>query len=142
MLEGNNKMPLSEQEQRLLEEMERSLYSNDSDFVATVGSRRGRPNYTLVVVGVLAGLLGIAVIVTGVIFRQPLVGVLGFVLVVGGALFAIAPPRRKGGSIPSAPTPPRAAGSRPGASRAGSNGSMMDRLNERWDRRNDGDGRQ
>ena len=29
-------MPLSEQEQRLLEEMERSLYQNDSDFVARV----------------------------------------------------------------------------------------------------------
>ena len=53
MLEGNTKMPLSEQEQRLLEEMERSLYNNDSDFVATVGNRGGRPNYTLVVVGVL-----------------------------------------------------------------------------------------
>ena len=35
-------MPLSEQEQRLLEEMERSLYHNDADFVATVGKRGGR----------------------------------------------------------------------------------------------------
>ena len=38
--------------------MERSLYSNDSDFVATVGGRRGRPNYTMVVIGVLAFALG------------------------------------------------------------------------------------
>ena len=35
-------MPLSEQEQRLLDEMERSLYHNDADFVATVGAARGR----------------------------------------------------------------------------------------------------
>lgn len=141
MLEGNTKMPLSEQEQRLLDEMERSLYSNDSDFVATVGTRQGRPNYTMVVVGVLGGLLGIAVIVAGVIFRQPVVGVLGFVLVVAGALFAIAPPRRKGGPAPTASKAPRSTGSRPGPSAGSSRTSMMDRLNERWDRRNDGDER-
>ncbi|WP_375389251.1 DUF3040 domain-containing protein, partial [uncultured Amnibacterium sp.] len=29
-------MPLSEQEQRLLDEMERSLYHGDADFVASV----------------------------------------------------------------------------------------------------------
>ena len=33
-------MPLSEQEQRLLEEMERSLYHNDADFVSAVGAAR------------------------------------------------------------------------------------------------------
>ncbi|MET0713865.1 MAG: DUF3040 domain-containing protein, partial [Mycetocola sp.] len=32
-------MPLSEQEQRLLDEMERNLYRNDADFVSTVGDR-------------------------------------------------------------------------------------------------------
>jgi hypothetical protein len=37
-------MPLSEQEQRLLEEMERSLYHNDADFVAG-GGPHGRPTY-------------------------------------------------------------------------------------------------
>ena len=36
-------MPLSEHEQRLLEEMERNLYHHDADFVATVGNRRGKP---------------------------------------------------------------------------------------------------
>ena len=60
-------MPLSEQEQRLLEEMERSLYQNDADFVPTTGARRGRPNYTVLVVGALIGLLGIATLIVGVI---------------------------------------------------------------------------
>jgi hypothetical protein len=138
VFEGNNTMPLSEQEQRLLEEMERSLYSNDSDFVATVGGR-GRPNYTMVVVGVLAALVGIAVIVTGVIIRTPpvgpLVGVLGFVVLVAGALFAIAPPRRGGAPAAAPTTSARPTSSRP--QRGG--GSMMDRFSERWDRRQDGD---
>jgi hypothetical protein len=133
VLEGNKEMPLSEQEQRLLEEMERSLYSNDSDFVATVGGRRGRPHKTMV---------GIAVIVTGVIIRQPpvgpLVGVAGFVLLVAGAVFAMAPPRRGASARSSMPASTPGA-SRPSASRPAGNGSMMDRLNDRWERRQDGD---
>ncbi|MEQ1736062.1 MAG: DUF3040 domain-containing protein, partial [Rhodoglobus sp.] len=67
-------MPLSEHEQRLLEEMERSLYQSDADFVATVNPRRGRTNYTLVAVGVLIAVVGIAALVAGVIIQQPLVG--------------------------------------------------------------------
>ncbi|WP_423923978.1 DUF3040 domain-containing protein [Frigoribacterium sp. 2-23] len=134
-------MPLSEQEQRLLDEMERSLYNNDSDFVATVGTRRGRPNYTLIVLGVLGALVGIAVIVAGVIFRQPLIGVAGFVLMLAGALFAIAPPQRRGSThIPAAPSP-RSSTSRPTGVGKAHGGGLMDRLNERWDRRQDGDGR-
>jgi hypothetical protein len=138
VLEGNTKMPLSEQEQRLLEEMERSLYNNDSDFVATVGNRGGRPNNTLVVVGVLGALVGIAVIVAGVIFRQPLMGVAGFVVMLAGVLFAIAPPKRKGSVATSAPSAPRSSTSRPAHP---AKDGLMDRLNERWDRRQDGDGR-
>jgi len=42
-------MPLSEHEQRLLEEMERSLYQNDADFVAKVGGKRARPAYRSIV---------------------------------------------------------------------------------------------
>ena len=104
-------MPLSEQEQRLLEEMERSLYQNDADFVATVSPRRGRPNYTVLVVGVL-----------------------GFAIMFVGVLLAVAPPRsnraRKSGSFPAQDIP-RATG------KPRSN-SFMQGLNDRWDRRQDG----
>lgn len=128
-------MPLSEQEQRLLEEMERSLYQNDADFVATAGSRRGRTNYTLVAVGVLVAVLGVAALVAGVIIRQPLVGVLGFAIMFVGVLLAAAPPRKAGGV--DAPSGPPASG---GRSSAQSRSSFMDGLNDRWDRRQDGRG--
>lgn len=123
-----NRMPLSEQEQRLLEEMERSLYQNDADFVATVNSRRGKPNYTILVVGVLIGVLGIATLVAGVIIRQPLVGVLGFAIMFVGVLLAVAPPRRAGSVEAPAPA----------AKRRGSAPRFMDNLNDRWDKRQDG----
>jgi hypothetical protein len=121
-------MPLSEQEQRLLEEMERSLYQNDADFVATVNPRRGKPNYTILVVGVLIGVLGVATLVAGVIVRLPLVGVLGFAIMFVGVLLAVAPPRK---GISSAPAPQ-------GSKRRGSPTRFMDNLNDRWDKRQDG----
>ena len=65
-------MPLSEHEQRLLEEMERSLYRNDADFVATVSGRRGKPNYRWIVggsliaiAGLLANVVAFAILVRG-----------------------------------------------------------------------------
>ena len=123
-------MPLSEQEQRLLEEMERSLYQNDADFVATTSLRRGKPNYTILVVGVLIAVLGIATLVGGVIIRQPLVGILGFAIMFVGVLLAVAPPRRATSDSPSKPA------SKPTNKR--SNGGFMDNLNDRWDRRQEG----
>src|SRR3954449_13615065 len=100
-------MPLSEQEQRLLDEMERSLYQNDADFVATVGGRRGRINYTALVAGVLVAVLGVGVLVAGVVLRQPLIGVGGFIVMFGGVLLAVGSPRRA-----HLPAPSRSSGRR------------------------------
>jgi hypothetical protein len=124
-------MPLSEQEQRLLDEMERSLYQNDADFVATVGGRRGRINYTALVSGILLAVLGVAILVSGVVLRQPLIGVGGFAVMFAGVLVAVGSPRRH-----HLPTVPRSGGPRK-AGRA----SFMDRMNARWERRQDGMGR-
>jgi hypothetical protein len=120
-------MPLSEQEQRLLEEMERSLYQNDADFVATVNPRRGKPNYRILAVGVLVAVLGIATLVAGVIIQQPLVGVLGFAVMFTGVLLAVTPPRSSTPAPAARPTKRASGGSR-----------FMDSLNDRWDKRQDG----
>ena len=123
-------MPLSEQEQRLLEEMERSLYQNDADFVAAVSSRRGKPNYTVLVVGVLIAVVGIATLVAGVVIRQPLVGILGFAVMFVGVLLAVAPPRK---ALGVSDAPPQSA-----TKRRGTSTRFMDNLNDRWDKRQDG----
>lgn len=115
-------MPLSEHEQRLLDEMERSLYHNEADDVTTVGAGRARANYTAIAIGIIAGVVGIALLLVGVVSRLPLVGLVGFAVMFAGAVFAIAPPRRL--TVRSATSPRR----RP---------SFMDSLNERWDRRDE-----
>ena len=126
-------MPLSEHEQKLLEEMERNLYHNDADFVATVSNRRGKPNYTLIVVGILLALVGIAIVITGVIFRQSLIGAGGLVVLLGGVLLAIAPER--GSSVPQEPSAAERAGASSRAAAGPSPTGFMDRMNERWDKR-------
>lgn len=113
-------MPLSEHEQRLLDEMERSLYHSEADDVTTVGGGRARPNYTAIAIGIIAGVIGIALLLVGVVTRLPLVGLAGFAIMFAGAMLAIAPPRRL--------TTDRGTARRP---------SFMDSLNDRWDRRND-----
>lgn len=125
-------MPLSEQEQRLLEEMERNLYRNDADFVQAVGGRRGGVDYRRLVLGVLLALAGIGALIAGVALQLPVVGILGFAVMFVGVLLAITPSKR--GAAKASPVDPvdaRPSGARP---RAG----FMDRLNERWDRRQDG----
>ena len=123
-------MPLSEQEQRLLEEMERGLYQNDADFVATVNPRRGRVNYSILVVGVLLGVVGIGTLVGGVILQLPLVGILGFGVMFAGVLLAVAPPAGSGSSA-AAPSSPSSKAGKPRS-------SFMDSLNERWEKRQEG----
>ncbi|OUE09376.1 hypothetical protein CMsap09_10570 [Clavibacter michiganensis] len=127
-------MPLSEQEQRLLEEMERSLYHNDADFVATVSGRRSRPNYTMVVVGVLVIVLGIAALAAGVITKLAIIGILGFAIMIVGALLIFSPRGTVAEGPSAGPSRPSGRGS---GGRAPSS-SFMDRINERWEKRQGG----
>lgn len=127
-------MPLSEQEQRLLEEMERSLYHTDADFVATV-SHGGKRNYTTIVVGILVGIVGIAAIVTGVMTRLPIVGIAGFVVMFVGVLVAISAPRSKLGPAANQGSP--TVGGASGSGKA-PKPDFMQRMNDRWEKRQDG----
>ncbi|WP_173923867.1 DUF3040 domain-containing protein [Agromyces sp. Marseille-P2726] len=125
-------MPLSEQEQRLLEEMERNLYRNDADFVHAVGGVRGRrPNYRAIVLGVLLAVAGVGALIAGVALQLLIVGIIGFALMFAGVLIAITPSKRGApGAVPGAP--------QTAAKMQRSRGGFMDRLNERWDRRQEG----
>lgn len=131
-------MPLSEQEQRLLDEMERNLLHNDADVVSAAASGRAF-SYRNLVYGALLIVAGLGTLIAGVaLFRELAstqyvgiaVGVLGFLLMFGGAMLAI---RRT--DVPDfEEQEPRE--DRRGAYQ-GRDQSFMDRLNDRWDRRQD-----
>lgn len=80
-------MALSEEEQKLLDQLERDLYSSDVDYVAADASeltfdlRRG-------LLGILIALAGLGGIITGVALAEPLIGIAGFAVMFIGVLFA------------------------------------------------------
>lgn len=127
-------MPLSEQEQRLLDEMERHLMSNDADVVTAPGRAL---SYRNIVIGSILVLAGLGALIAGVSigfntgFLGIAVGVVGFLVMLGGVVFAVTPtrgaPQKASTTKASAPRSSRASGA-----------SFMDRMNERWDRRNEG----
>ncbi|WOQ70459.1 DUF3040 domain-containing protein [Microbacterium limosum] len=121
-------MPLSEQEQRLLDEMERHLLRNDADVVSA--DRHGRTvNYRNVTIGALLVLAGIGGLIAGVATQLIVVGIVGFAAMLGGVILAATPSKAESAHL-TAPRPGA------GPTRASSpSSSFMDRMNDRWDRR-------
>lgn len=115
-------MPLSEEEQRLLDEMERNLYKNQADTVSVSTGPR-LVNYTRVALGLLLVAVGLAVIVAGVALKLIILGVLGFAVSVGGVLVMMS------ASKPADSADAPAGGEKPQGS------SFMDRLSQEWDKR-------
>ncbi len=131
-------MPLSEYEQRVLEQMERQLASDDPRLANTLTQRGHRKvvRYALSGVGAAAGLL---LLVLGVATDQPALGVVGFVLMFAAVAYVFAAPRtRRARAEAGAEQPAPAA--KAASPRAKGRRSFMTRLEERWDRRRDESG--
>ncbi|MEB8340406.1 DUF3040 domain-containing protein [Streptomyces endophyticus] len=136
-------MPLSEHEQRMLEQMERALYAEDPKF-ATALEGSGLRTYTRrrVYQAVVGFLVGIALLMAGMVAQQIWISVVGFLVMLGCAVLAVTGWRKapKPGEQPAA----GAAGTVPGAPTTRRQGkqkrSMMDRIEQRWQRRRDEQG--
>src|SRR3954468_6653746 len=91
-------VPLSENEQRLLEQMERALYAEDPKFASAMrGAARRSSSARRILLGGGGLVLGLVVLVVGVAGKMvPLVGVLGFLLMLAGTAYALST-QRKGG---------------------------------------------
>ena len=152
-------MPLSEEELRLLEQMERALVAEDPKLASTLrGTKLRKQARRQMVLGVLAFAVGIAVLMGGVILSRPFVGVLGFVIMLGSAYLTLVTykGRNRALSHATAPSTDPAAGlrvvqggrtsrTRPSAGRSRTprqpkQGSMMERFEERWRRRREQNG--
>ncbi len=123
-------MPLSEQEQRLLDEMERNLYKHEADIVSTSSGPR-TVNYTRVALGIALVAAGLAVVVIGVVVQFALIGVAGFGLAVGGAMLALTASRPAEADETESGDAPTGGG----APKARTRSSLMERLSDEWDKR-------
>ena len=130
-------MPLSEEEQRLLEQMEQALAADDPKFASTLrGSASAARNRRHALAGAGTFILGVAVLMVGAIQTNTIIAVIGFLTMLGGAyLFAVAWRRVQQG----ASSEDVAGSTAPDAPQAGkeTTGSFMDRMEERWRRRRD-----
>ncbi|WP_062522525.1 DUF3040 domain-containing protein [Demequina silvatica] len=117
-------MPLSEYEQRVLEQLERDLGSDAKLGSAMARASRPRGRYVWAGVGVVAGL---GIVVTGAVTQLIVVGVAGFAVMLAAAVWAL--------------LAPRPVGSRPVASSGGdarrrkADKGFMTRMEERFERR-------
>ncbi|MFJ9208889.1 DUF3040 domain-containing protein [Streptomyces sp. L-9-10] len=132
-------MPLSEHEQRMLEQMERALYAEDPKF-ATALEGSGLRTYTRrrVYQAVAGFLVGIALLMAGMVAQQIWISVVGFLVMLGCAVLAVTGWRKapKPGQQQAAGGP--SGGPAPAQSRQ--RRSMMNRIEQRWQRRRDEQG--
>jgi Flp pilus assembly protein TadB len=122
-------VPLSEHEQRLLEQIEQALYAEDPKFASAVRSGRSRVHtrrwIAIATIGVLAGL---AVVLVGLTAKLIVLGVVGFVLIVASCVYVA--------TMLSSKSPRRNAETEGGSSksrRPGVRSRMEDRLRKRFD---------
>ena len=123
-------MPLSEHEQRLFEQIERSL-AEDPKFASAV--RASDPRFHAkrrVIVAALMLVAGMALLVFGVGTNQTILGVGGFLVMLGAVVFGTQTFRRS-----SQNTDLRAVGGTATRKTRSKGLSIVDRLEERWRRR-------
>jgi Protein of unknown function (DUF3040) len=132
-------MPLSDHEQRMLDQIESALYAEDPKFASSVrGGGFRAPTARRRLQGAALFVIGLAMLVSGVAFKATMIGsfpilsVFGFIVMFGGVVYAITAPRlsRRADS-----------GSAQGSARQrrnkGGGGSFTSRMEDRFRRRFD-----
>lgn len=129
-------MPLSEHEQRMLEQIEQALYDEDPKFASSVrGNRMQRPNRRKRILGVALFLVGAVLLPLGVMLdlrlaEVPYLSVFGFLMMFVGVVVALASLR----TPQVAPSDDGADGKDDGKS---SRGSFAQRMEQRFKHRFD-----
>jgi hypothetical protein len=132
-------MPLSDHEQRMLDQIESALYAEDPKFASSVrGGGLRAPSARRRLQGAALFVVGLGMLVSGVAFRATMIGtfpilsVFGFIVMFGGVVFAVTGPRlsNRTDQPGSAPGPTRQRRTKGG-------GSFTSRMEDRFRRRFD-----
>ncbi len=140
-------MPLSEEELRLLDQMERALVEEDPKFASTLrGTTMRQSARRRAILAGVAFAAGVTVLMTGAVTQLWYVGIVGFILMLGSATIALGAVRgqQQAGGPEQRPTGHGGfsvidGGRRPkrgrGRGRTRSSGTFMERMDARWQRR-------
>lgn len=115
-------MALSEHERKLLAQMEEALSADDPHLVSTLTGTRLYPGRNRILLGIALAIVGIATIFAGLISKTTPIGILGFLIALGGVTLAIS--ALSGVSALRVP------------SKRARKGKLNSRLEDRWERRN------
>lgn len=115
---------LSEQEQKLLDELERGLYASDAGLAQKLG-KPGARSPKRIIAGAALVIIGLSLLVVAVILQVALFGVGGFLAMLSGLVLATSSNAGPAGQSSAGPQKP---GSAPAASRK----SFFE---DRWDKR-------
>lgn len=121
-------MPLSEHEQRLLEQLEKQLHE-DRRFASNMKApgNTGRFSTRNIALGALVVILGLAALIFGISQQLIIVGVIGFIVMFGGVALALT--KSSKGKLGG----PSASASTKGPSRGTS--QFMSGLEDKWNQR-------
>lgn len=119
-------MGLSEQEQKLLDELERGLYASDANLAHKLG-KPGARSPKLIIAGAALAIIGISLLVVAVTIQVAIFGVGGFLAMLAGLVIATSSNPLDKGSNNS-----KAAGASRSADSAAPKRSFFD---DRWDKR-------
>jgi Protein of unknown function (DUF3040) len=127
-------VPLSEHEQRLLEQIEQALYAEDPKFASIYQGTDIRSHYRRRVVRAAVGvILGLGLLLAGVVIPLIPLGVAGFLVMLAAVSFGVASWQRMTGhrmTVPRERAASRRSTDRPRR-------SVLRRLEDRWQRRQD-----
>ena len=132
-------MPLSEHEQKMLDEMERQLFADDPRLARAFAPKKTpRRSGRRIGIGLGGVAVGLVILVLAVALPAVWLGVIAFIGMLAGAVYAVTTPT----SSPSGPEKPGGGGPGPSgpSSPRDNGGNFMQKLEQRWEKRSGEDG--
>jgi hypothetical protein len=135
-------VPLSEHEQRQLEQIEQSLYAEHPRLARIMRAKDPKVHYRRrVILAAIGFLAGAGMVVAGILLKYHWLSAAGFVVLVLSSVWAVTSYRKMTGIITGTRggrEGPRGDGN---ATKAAQNSGLMERIEERWRRRQEGNNR-
>ncbi len=129
-------MPLSDHEEQLLSQMEQQLLQDDPKFASAMRGSRGARGGRRILLGAVGVAVGTVLLVVAVVAQLIFLAIPGFLLMLAGVTYAFSRPQQPQRTGPvgvvgaDGSTRARRAGDR-----GAGGGGLMQRLEERWERR-------
>jgi hypothetical protein len=131
-------VPLSEHEQRQLEQIEQALYAEHPRLARAMRAKDPKVHYRRRVIQAAIGfIVGAGALAAGFYLKYNWLAATGFAIMIISSIWAVASYRRMTGMITDRPK----RRDRRAAKAAAANGGLMERIEERWRRRQEGNNR-